>query len=136
MINSLDFTKRLKEIFEYYSLSASLFADQIGVGKASISHIISGRNKPSLDFVMKIVSNFQEVELHWLLNGKGHFPTLKEDENEIKTKKEFIDDATLEEPKMTETVLEDNSKQILHSKKEIQKVIICYTDGSFESFQN
>jgi len=136
MINSLDFTKRLKEIFEYYDLSASSFANQIDVGKASISHIISGRNKPSLDFVMKVVSNFEEVELYWLLNGKGHFPTIKENKNEIKTKKEYVDDVMLEEPKITETALEDNSKQIPHSKKEIQKVIICYTDGSFESFQN
>jgi transcriptional regulator with XRE-family HTH domain len=134
MINSLDFTKRLKEILEYYDLSASSFADQIDVGKASISHIISGRNKPSLDFVMKVVSNFEEVELYWLLNGKGHFPTIKENKNEIK--KEFVDDVTLEEPKITETALKNNSKQIPHSEKEIQKVIICYTDGSFESFQN
>jgi len=55
MVNSLDFSKRLKEIFEYYDLSASSFADQIDVGRASISHILSGRNKPSLDFVMKVV---------------------------------------------------------------------------------
>jgi transcriptional regulator with XRE-family HTH domain len=136
MVNSLDFTKRLKEIFEYYDLSASSFADQIDVGRASISHILSGRNKPSLDFVMKVVSNFKEVELYWLLNGKGHFPFSKDNKNSISAKEEFVDDIKPEEPKTTEPLLNDNSNQVSHSKKEIQKVIICYTDGSFESFQN
>ncbi|PKG44256.1 helix-turn-helix domain-containing protein [Psychroflexus sp. MES1-P1E] len=137
MVNSLDFTKRLKEIFEYYDLSASSFADRIDVGRASISHIISGRNKPSLDFVMKVVSNFKEVELYWLLNGKGHFPpSSKNNTNGIKAKKEFVDDIKPEKPKTIEPLLNEYSKQASHSKKEIQKVIIFYTDGSFESFQN
>ncbi len=137
MVNSLDFTKRLKEIFEYYDLSASSFADQIDVGRASISHILSGRNKPSLDFVMKVVSNFKEVELYWLLNGKGHFPpSSKNNTNGIKAKKEFVVDIKPEKPKTIEPLLNEYSKQASHSKKEIQKVIIFYTDGSFESFQN
>ncbi|AFU70415.1 transcriptional regulator, HTH_XRE family [Psychroflexus torquis ATCC 700755] len=136
MVNSLDFTKRLKEIFEYYDLSASSFADRIDVGRASISHIISGRNKPSLDFVMKVVSNFKEVELYWLLNGKGYFPSSKDNRNVINAKEEFVDDIKPEEPKTIEPLLNDNSNQVSHPKKEIQKVIICYTDGSFESFQN
>lgn len=74
MINSEAFAKRLEEILKYYDLSASSFAEKIDVGRASISHILSGRNKPSLDFVMKIVKEFSEVELYWLINGKGQFP--------------------------------------------------------------
>ena len=136
MVNSLDFAKRLKEIFEYYDLSASSFADQIDVGRASISHILSGRNKPSLDFVMKVVSNFKEVELYWLLNGKGYFPSSKDNRNSISAKEEFVGDIKPQEPKTTEPLLNDNSNQVSRPKKEIQKVIICYTDGSFESFQN
>jgi len=58
MVNSEEFSNRLKEIFDFYELSASSFADKIDVGRASISHILSGRNKPSLDFVMKVVSTF------------------------------------------------------------------------------
>ncbi len=74
MINSKYFTERLQKIINYYGLSASSFADKIGVQRSSISHILSGRNKPSLDFVMKILSSFPEVDLYWLLNGKGNFP--------------------------------------------------------------
>lgn len=74
MVNTDDFIKRLEQLLEYYSLSASLFADKLGIQRSGLSHLMSGRNKPSLDFVMKIVENFPEVDLYWLLNGKGSFP--------------------------------------------------------------
>ena len=53
MINSKDFTDRLKKMMEHYQISASMFADKVGVQRSSISHILSGRNKPSLDFILK-----------------------------------------------------------------------------------
>jgi hypothetical protein len=46
----------------------------MGVQRSGLSHLMSGRNKPSLDFVMKIVENFPEVDFYWLLNGIGNFP--------------------------------------------------------------
>ena len=75
MINNEDFAKRLQEVIDFYGESASSFAEKIGVQRSSISHILSGRNKPSLDFVLKILSMYPEVELYWLMNGKGTFPT-------------------------------------------------------------
>ncbi len=78
MINTEAFTKRLQQVMDYYGESASSFAEKIGVQRSSISHILSGRNKPSLEFVLKILSAFPEVELYWLLNGKGEFPATKE----------------------------------------------------------
>ena len=74
MINNLDFADRLKNIMDYYHLSAASFADKIKVQRSSISHLLSGRNKPSLDFVLKVVKEFDSVDLYWLLNGKGTFP--------------------------------------------------------------
>lgn len=119
MINSADFIKRLEQVSEYYGLSAAAFADKIGVQRSSISHLLSRRNKPSLEFVLKVVKSFPEVNLYWLLNGKGAFPS-------------------------TET---ENSANILHSQrkklgfpitsdtKEIDRVIIFYKDGTFASYQ-
>lgn len=143
MINNEEFSKRLKEIFEYYELSASSFADKIDVGRASISHILSGRNKPSLDFVMRVVSTFEEVELYWLLNGKGDFPPLQE------TSKAFKNDETsleknLETPKdlfSSEQIQNKNQASpelntSANHNKIISKVIIFYSDGSFESYEN
>ncbi|MEZ4786297.1 MAG: helix-turn-helix transcriptional regulator [Flavobacterium haoranii] len=74
MINTDDFIKRLEAIFEFYGLSASTFADKIGVQRSSLSHLLSGRNKPSLDFILKVDEVFEEVDLYWLLNGTGTFP--------------------------------------------------------------
>ena len=77
MINNEEFTKRLQKVIDFYGETASSFAEKIGVQRSSISHILSGRNKPSLDFVLKVLSSFPEVELYWLMNGKGHFPSEK-----------------------------------------------------------
>ena len=74
MVNTEAFIKRLEKIMDYYQLSAAAFADNIGVQRSSISHLLSGRNKPSLEFVMKVVKRYPTVNLYWLLNGKGSFP--------------------------------------------------------------
>jgi transcriptional regulator with XRE-family HTH domain len=141
MVNSKQFSKRLEKIMSYYDLSAASFADKIQVGRSSISHILSGRNKPSLEFVMKIVQSFPEVELYWLLNGKGMFP-----KNESPTPTSEINSMEAEKrvPEKTifkkNEVVEEKSIQekipLASSKKEIRKIVIFYEDGSFEAFQN
>ncbi|MCH2193077.1 helix-turn-helix transcriptional regulator [Kordia sp.] len=139
MLNTSDFTKRLKKVIEYYDLSASAFADRLGVQRSSISHILSGRNKPSLEFVMKILSNFPEVELYWLLNGKGSFP--KTEANEI-----LQPTAPISKPKTTQTTIQQSlpleekiqatiPSQVSSSDKTIDKIVIFYTDGTFEAYQ-
>jgi transcriptional regulator with XRE-family HTH domain len=55
---------------DYYGLNASAFADKIGVQRSSLSHLLSGRNKPSLDFILKILDVFPDVDLYWMINGK------------------------------------------------------------------
>jgi len=122
MINNEAFTKRLQKVIDYYGESASSFAEKIGVQRSSISHILSGRNKPSLDFILKILSSFPEVELYWLLNGKGVFPSNKN----IKADKKEIPDLK------TEDLLRSEIKK----DKEIERIIIFYSDGSFKNFQN
>jgi transcriptional regulator with XRE-family HTH domain len=74
MVNTEEFILRMEQILQFYGLSASAFADRIGVQRSSVSHLLSGRNKPSLDFVMKICDEFQDVDLYWFLQGKGQFP--------------------------------------------------------------
>ncbi|WP_299889704.1 helix-turn-helix transcriptional regulator [uncultured Lacinutrix sp.] len=154
MINNEAFTKRLKKVIEYYGESASSFAEKIGVQRSSISHILSGRNKPSLEFVLKVLSSFPEVELYWLMNGKGSFPAKKVSEEKIIEKpisqnqdlfskteiKIDPDEKTKTEIKTeTEKFQNQNSeiKQIVsNSKKEIERIVIFYKDGSFSNFEN
>lgn len=119
MVNTEDFVERLERLLRYYGLSASSFADKIGVQRSSISHLLSGRNKPSLDFVMKVVRSFPEVNLYWLLNGKGSFP--QENKSASPPLSEQPTDAA---PKKSKTI----------EKRSIDKIIIIYSDGSFDTY--
>ncbi len=121
MINNDDFAKRLQKVIDYYAETASSFSEKIGVQRSSISHILSGRNKPSLDFVLKILAVFPEVELYWLLNGKGKFPSQPHKETvEIKR-----DPIAKERTVHVKTETED---------KAIDKIVIFYKDGTFKEF--
>lgn len=63
--------ERIILLIRAMNFTAAQFADEIGVQKSGISHIISGRNNPSLDFVQKILQRFPEVNMEWLIMGKG-----------------------------------------------------------------
>ena len=62
---------RIRKLMENEKMSSSQFADEIDLQRSSLSHVLSGRNKPSLDFVMKIKQRFKEVNLGWLIFGNG-----------------------------------------------------------------
>jgi transcriptional regulator with XRE-family HTH domain len=145
-----DFIKKLEYILEFYSLSASNFADKIGVQRSSLSHLLSGRNKPSLDFILKIREHFPAINLYWLLENKGSFlrknETVLEEsnfENENKNvtsndlKKALFNDAKnqFEEPKTTPN-LDRNTPPILSSNTTIDKIIVLYKNGTFENFSS
>lgn len=132
MVNSEDFAKRLQIVLEYYDLSAAAFADAIDVGRSSISHILSGRNKPSLDFVLKIVQTYPEVELYWLLNGKGSFPASTANQ----TGKQIPPVITEENRQQNEQVPKANILEEKSIGKPIKKIVIFYQDGSFEAYEN
>ncbi|WP_047546401.1 helix-turn-helix domain-containing protein [Psychroserpens sp. Hel_I_66] len=126
MINNEQFTKRLQKVIDFYGESASSFAEKIGVQRSSISHILSGRNKPSLDFVLKVLSSFPEVELYWLMNGKGQFPSAK-DEHKVE---KFSEAKKIDNPKKEEV-----SNSHVSEEKKIERIVIFYTDGSFKNFE-
>lgn len=67
----MEFNDRITKVIEYSEMSPAEFAEEIGVQRSSISHIISGRNKPSLDFITKIKSKFPDIEWNWLITGSG-----------------------------------------------------------------
>lgn len=160
MINTDDFVKRLETIFDYYGLSASSFADKINVQRSSISHLLSGRNKPSLDFILKVMESFPEVELLWLLNGKGNFPKGEnsnseimnsspiqkiENEQDIGSSDLFSNTiASIENEKTS--VFENNFKKysntevfnnpinVLNDNSDIEQIVVFYKDGTFKTY--
>ena len=114
MINSLEFTTRIKKLMDHHELTASLFADKIGVQRSSISHILSGRNKPSLDFILKITTEFEDVDLQWLINGVGFFPKNSAQKEGAPT------------PSLFSTNTNDGKK--------IQRIVVFYNDGTFDEY--
>ena len=155
MVNTDDFIKRLELLLDYYSLNASAFADKIGVQRSSLSHLLSGRNKPSLDFILKILEVFPDVDLYWILNGKGNFP-----KNSDEKKTEIIAGKIISAPTPIPQNLTiknlfssseipvvkntfENSKPITNenitissSSNEIDKIVIFYKNGTFKDYKS
>lgn len=140
MVNKEEFSKRLELIFDYYDLTASAFADQIEVGKATISHLLSGRNNPSLDFVLRVVKNFPEVELYWLLNGKGTFPKSDTHSVENETDQAITTTASTSPLKETQKTEADSiaiEKDVLENTvpaSDVERIVIFFKNGTFKSY--
>lgn len=148
MVNIDDFIKRLEIILDYYNLSASAFADKINVQRSSLSHLLSGRNKPSLDFIIKVIEVFPEVDLYWILNGKGTFPkseknfSVQSDKqelsfDEINTLDLFSTVQTNSKPSPVNNEMEKKTISLSNSEvKTIERIVIFYSDGSFKNYQS
>ena len=145
MVNSEDFIKRLEFILDYYSLTASGFADKIGVQRSSLSHLLSGRNKPSLDFILKILEFFPEIDLYWILNGQGNFLKMKNEKNApsptpnfeekilektFSTAKSFEKNTT----QVAEKIISQEKKMLETNPNSIEKIVILYANGKFKEY--
>jgi transcriptional regulator with XRE-family HTH domain len=128
MVNITDFTKRLQEILNYYGVSATAFSEEINFNRSTISHLLSGRNKPSLEFVLKVLQKYPEVELYWLLNGKGEFPSSK------KTTSPPIPKLQNNPTKEIEATFSEKPHQ--NTNKTIERIVIFYKDGSFKAYES
>lgn len=128
MINNIEFSERLKILMKHYGLTATALADAIDVQRSSISHLLSGRNKPSLDFVLKILQKFPDVELYWLLNGKGSFP----DKNKIAETPTLFSKKTIQ--KKQEQINSETKEKNNTENSEIEKIVIFYKNGTFKYY--
>jgi transcriptional regulator with XRE-family HTH domain len=135
MVNSSDFGVRLQKILDYYHISATELSNQINFNRSTISHLLSGRNKPSLDFVMKVLQQFPEVELYWLLNGKGSFPskiktstpTYSETEKTVPVENNHISSIN--------NIIEDTIPNTLND-NEVDRIVVFFKNGTFKSYKN
>lgn len=128
------FTERLETLMEYFGLPASALADKIQVQRSGISHLLSGRNKPSLEFVTKLRAAFPELDLYWLLEGKGTMIQMK-DVKEEKTDQHPA--PSLPPPTKAESSERlSDIRSLSNAGKEnpVKKIIVLYQDGSFESY--
>ena len=151
MVNIDDFIKRLEIILDYYNLSPSAFADKINVQRSSLSHLLSGRNKPSLDFIIKVIEVFPEVDLYWILNGKGSFPKTENivtKVSEMENKSSSIPntetnpelDLFSSEEKVVSPTLSDRNaiesfKSENNSDEEIERIVVFFKNGTFKNYK-
>lgn len=122
MLNSEEFINRLQELMAQKQLTASAFAARIGVQRSSVSHILAQRNKPSLEFVLKIHQAFDDIDLTWLLLGKTPL------QKTIESQEYFKEDASLANPisQVPQTLKEEHS--------EIEAIVTLYKDGRFKKY--
>ncbi len=117
MMNKETLLNRIKKIIEDSNLTNSEFAEKIGVPKSSISHLLSERNKPSLDLITKISENFEEITLDYLIFGVSE---VKKDK--IKVSNDLFSDQEIDNTK--DSVKESNNR--------VKSIIIIYENNKFE----
>lgn len=133
---------RILEFLRAENKSSAQFAEEIGVQPSGISHILSGRNNPSLDFILKMLDRYKFLSTEWLLFGKG---TMYKD-----SKMQSLFDQNFTEPEInfnqTESkqqesklspvpsVPEKDNKQISEGKPAVEKIVWFYNDNSFDEY--
>lgn len=143
--------KRLLKILEYYNFSPSAFADKLNVQRSSISHLLSGRNKPGFDFISKLITEFPELNIEWFINGSGKMlksdpepstnPTLFDirslkSNTEASEKENYLQESNI---KFTNVInqndFENNiSENTKTNKKSVFKIILFFDDHSWQEF--
>ncbi|MBT4800714.1 MAG: helix-turn-helix transcriptional regulator [Lentimicrobiaceae bacterium] len=137
---------------KFENLSSSQFADEINIQRSSLSHVLSGRNKPSLDFVMKIKHCFNDVSLDWILLGEGEMLVdgvnkvlASPNENQIHDKS-FLeavsiksvdndDDNSAETDNVTGSNNLASGDNYKHSVSGVHKILVFFSDGTYKEFK-
>lgn len=141
--------ERIAEFLKRENKSSALFAEEIGVQPSGISHILSGRNKPSLDFIIKMLEKYPYIDINWLLFGKGSMykvniiPDLFGNYPETRLND---DESSEDKGKIRETVarsMEHNADMAspgvmipdADRKGTPERIIFFYSDNSFEEYK-
>ncbi|MBN2813847.1 MAG: helix-turn-helix transcriptional regulator [Bacteroidales bacterium] len=138
--------ERIQQLINKLGYTTARFADEIGVQRSGISHIISGRNQPSYDLLVKILSRFPDISTDWFLLGKGEM--FRHHENEV-----FREDNQLKssrqnkQPDLFSSKTDSFSKSDHPDKKEdtekvsnvtnvnnINRILILHNDGTFNVY--
>ena len=131
---------RILQFLKSENKSSAQLAEEIGVQPSGISHILSGRNKPSLDFVMKMLEKYKFLSTEWLLFGKGTMyrepemqqlfdDSLDVPANDDKSTKEDYREPIKKNPK-TDILSIDNEDV----KPSLERIVWFFDDGSFKEY--
>jgi transcriptional regulator with XRE-family HTH domain len=144
--------ERIIQIMNQEGLNPSKFAEEIGIQRAAMSHITSGRNNPSMDMVIKILERFKYVNPDWLIFGTGKMkrdnlqtnfpqqqPDLFSNPPHIPTEKKIIPEYR-QENRDKKSVLPTKKSEYENvipketPSKKIVKIMLFYSDNTHEFF--
>ena len=126
--------KRLRLLLENERLTSSQFAKIVGYRPSSISHILSGRNKPGFDFIQEILKKFNNINPEWLLLGRGEMYSSSDkilDNNKESVIRESIKTNKVESEPDSRYV---SDVKIKSDGKVIVKVLVFYSDQTFTEY--
>ena len=128
--------QRLEQVMEAEKMSAKQFAQEIGIQAGTISNIVNGRNNPSLDVLQRVLNRFRTLSADWLILGVGSMYRQNGEgpDNTLFNIKPLEPEKRADEPtdnKMAEKP-ENASAAALTVPKTVEKVVIFYSDGTFE----
>ncbi len=136
--------ERFKQLLEEKGLTATRFASMIKVNASAMSHILNGRSKPGFDVLDKIAQAFPELNLNWLISGKGTMygvpvspvqEVLFQPDDEKKGDKERKEEKSVV-PDLKTTVEEvEMPVQQAGKRKNIKRIVLFFEDGSFEDYE-
>ena len=151
---------RLEQFLRAENISQSQFADTIGVARASVSHIIAGRNKPGFDFIESMLKQFPTLNVEWLISGKGKMyksqmlsepaasyvqprpeepvesPVIELGNTDIGPADEDPSDAYVESPVETEPApVQQIAPKTAQKSRRIEKIVIFYDDSTFQEIK-
>lgn len=152
--------ERLKQFLEMESLTPTRFAEMMDIQRSGISHLLSGRNKPSFEFIQKMMTTFPSLNYEWLILGKGKpYKEQSIANNSYRESSRIAEDYSVSEPVTDETdtdepdntaeaaVNQDNTSKKTtpepsenhvfincpsSPKRTISRIMVFYSDGTFE----
>ena len=132
-------TERLLKIIEKENLTPTQFADRTSIQRPKISHILNGRNAPSLDVMKKTAEAFPEINADWLFMGNGNMyrqtnvdprqPTLFDEKPELPVQSIPSANNVVQQNVTQQPIVMENRVE-----KTVSKIVVFYSDNTFEEF--
>ncbi len=150
---------RIKQIIEHEKLTDAEFADRTGIKRATLSHCLNGRNDVSKDIILKIHNAYPQISVNWLMFGEGE-PYIREktktpgslfDEIWMKSDNSSDDTKYAKDSQLSieeinsdlanKTESEKNENQDIATQKKqnnrkVVKIMVFYSDNTFETFSS
>lgn len=140
---------RLEQFLAAENITQAAFADKIKVARASVSHILSGRNKPGYEFFAGLIRNYPALNIEWLISGKGKMykenPSVPEIRSSVPYSPPLFPEDTPQDEDRPETlqpqkqpesaIREQVMTRIIEKQRKAVRIMVFYDDNTFEEFE-